>query len=88
MCWLFPREASAWNWVGERNFHFFSGAFSYQFEEETMNLHMPFSLSVRTKLRLFQRVIFHYISYLEIVQNFAGTSHKEQCRLILITFRH
>jgi hypothetical protein len=48
---------------------FFSGAFSYHFEEETMNLHMFSSLSVRTKLRLFQRVIFPYISYLEIVLN-------------------
>jgi len=50
-------------------FPFFLGAFSYHFEEETMNLFMSISLSVRTKMRLFQRVAFRDISYLEIVLN-------------------
>jgi hypothetical protein len=54
---------------GGTQFPFFLGAFSYQFEEETMKLLMSISLSARTKLRLLQRVVFRDISYLEIVLN-------------------
>jgi hypothetical protein len=52
---------------GGTQFPFFLAAFSYQFEEETMSLLMSISLSVRTKLRLLQRVVFRDIFNLEIV---------------------